>query len=40
MNILEDWPAIRAHFNKSIRSNFHVSIGSVDKDGNTVVDCA
>jgi len=37
MEIQEDWPAIRAHFNKSIRSNFHVSVGSVAKDGNPTV---
>jgi len=37
MNILDDWPAIRAHFNKSVRSSLHVSIASVAKDGNPTV---
>ena len=30
MDIQENWTAIRKHFNTSFRSNFHVSIASVD----------
>jgi len=32
MDIIKNWPIIKAHFNKSFRSNFYVSIASVDKD--------
>ncbi len=37
MDIQKHWPEIRNHFNKSFRTNFHVSIGSVDKDDNPTV---
>ena len=33
MNIINDWQKIRTHFSQSFRSNFHVSIASVDADG-------
>ena len=32
MDIQTNWSAIRKHFNASFRSNFHVSIASVDID--------
>jgi hypothetical protein len=32
MDIQKDWKEIRSHFNKSFRSNFHVSIASVGPD--------
>jgi hypothetical protein len=34
INIIDDWQKIRNHFNRSFRSNLHVSIASVDVDGN------
>lgn len=34
MDIQKDWVAIRKHLNISFKSNFHVSIASVDKDNN------
>lgn len=37
MNLTEDWPKIRKHFNQSFKSNLHVSIGSVDEDNNPTV---
>ncbi len=37
MDIRIDWDAIRKHFNLSFRSNFHVSIASVDKDNKPTV---
>ena len=37
MNLIKDWPAIRAHFNKSIRSSLHVSIASVGTDNKPTV---
>ncbi len=37
MDLQDDWHKIRAHFNRSIRSSLHVSIGSVSKDGNPTV---
>ena len=37
MNIKTDWNAIRKHFNLSFRSNFHVSIASVDKENTPTV---
>ncbi|SNZ01789.1 hypothetical protein [Flagellimonas pacifica] len=37
MNISTDWNAIRQHFNKSFKSNFHVSIASVDANNNPTV---
>ena len=30
MDLINDWDRVRKHFNKSFRSNFHVSIASVD----------
>ena len=32
MNLSENWKEIRDHFNKSFRSNFHVSVASVDAE--------
>ncbi|MFW5759556.1 MAG: pyridoxamine 5'-phosphate oxidase family protein [Cyclobacteriaceae bacterium] len=32
MDIKADWPKIRKHFNKSFRSNFYVSLASVDSE--------
>ncbi len=37
MNIQTDWSKIRQHFNKSFRSNFHISIASVDCQNNPTV---
>lgn len=37
MDIINDWSKIRTHFNKSFRSNFHVSIASVDSEDNPTV---
>lgn len=37
MHINDDWQKIRRHFNKSFRSNFYVSIASVDSDNNPTV---
>ena len=37
MDIITNWADIRKHFNKSFRTNFHVSIASVDKDNNPTV---
>ena len=37
MNLINDWYKIRAHFNKSFRSNFYVSIASVDKENTPTV---
>jgi uncharacterized protein len=37
MDIIDKWPDIRKHFNKSFRTNFHVSIASVDMEGNPTV---
>jgi len=37
MNLIKDWLAIRAHFNKSIRSSLHVSIASVGTDNKPTV---
>lgn len=37
MNISVNWKEIRTHFNKSFRSNFHVSIASVDAESNPTV---
>lgn len=37
MDIRTNWSAIRKHFNTSFRSNFHVSIASVDIDNNPTV---
>jgi hypothetical protein len=37
MDIKTDWSTIRLHFNKSFRSNFHVSIGSVNSENKPTV---
>jgi hypothetical protein len=37
MDIKENWKEIRNHFNKSFRSNFYVSIASVDSENNPTV---
>ncbi len=37
MNLIENWGKIRTHFNKSFRSNFYVSIASVDTNNNPTV---
>jgi len=37
MDLQDNWQEIRAHFNRSVRSSLHVSIGSVSKDGNPTV---
>ncbi len=37
MDIKTDWNKIRQHFNKSFRSNFYVSIASVDSENNPTV---
>lgn len=37
MDIIVNWTDIRKHFNKSFRTNFHVSVASVDKDNNPTV---
>lgn len=37
MNLEKDWNDIRRHFNKSFRSNFYVSIASVDAENNPTV---
>ena len=37
IDLKENWTAIRTHFNKSVSSSLHVSIGSVNKDGQPTV---
>jgi len=37
MDIKSNWKEIKRHFNRSFRTNFHVSIASVDKDNNPTV---
>jgi len=37
LNIKSDWSEIRKHFNRSFKTNFHVSIASVDKENNPTV---
>ena len=37
MNIQENWSDIRAHFNRSVKSSFHVSIASVNSEGHPTV---
>jgi len=37
MDIINNWKEIRVHFNKSFRSNFHVSIASITSDNNPTV---
>ena len=32
MDLKSNWSEVRKHFNQSFRTNFHVSIASVDKD--------
>lgn len=32
MDIINNWPQIRKHFNKSFKSNFHTAVASVSKD--------
>lgn len=37
MDIVSNWKNIRKHFNNSFKSNFHVSIASVDEHGTPTV---
>jgi hypothetical protein len=37
MDLITDWNSIRVHFSKSFRSNFYVSIASVDTNNNPTV---
>ena len=37
MDLNGDWEKIRKHFNKSFRSNLHVSVASVDSENNPTV---
>lgn len=37
MDIKLNWLEIKKHFNKSFRTNFHVSIASVDKENSPTV---
>ena len=37
MDIKTNWTSIREHFNKSFRSNFYISIASVDSENNPTV---
>lgn len=37
MDLIASWPEIRKHFNESFKTNFHVSVASVDKDNNPTV---
>lgn len=37
MDIIKNWSIIRQHFNKSFKTNFHVSIASVDANNNPTV---
>lgn len=37
IEVKSDWQAIRKHFNKSFRTNFHFSIASVDENGKPTV---
>jgi len=37
MDIITSWADIRKHFNKSFRTNFHVSVASVDRENNPTV---
>ncbi|MCK5367648.1 MAG: hypothetical protein KAQ62_03820 [Cyclobacteriaceae bacterium] len=37
MDINTNWNKIRIHFSKSFRSNFHVSIASVDSENNPTI---
>jgi uncharacterized protein len=37
MDIISNWVDIKRHFDKSFKTNFHVSIASIDKDNNPTV---
>lgn len=37
MDLIDNWRIIRNHFNKGFRSNFYVSIASVDSENNPTV---
>ncbi|MEP2024525.1 MAG: hypothetical protein ABJH98_19605 [Reichenbachiella sp.] len=37
MDLINDWPKVRKHFNQSFKTSLHVSIGSVDEDNNPTV---
>jgi len=37
MNIKTDWKKIKSHFNKTFKTNFHVSIASVNEENNPTV---
>lgn len=37
MNIIDNWSEIRKHFNRSFRSNYYVSIASVDAENQPTV---
>lgn len=37
MDIKSNWKEIKRHFNKSFRTNYHVSIATVDKNNNPTV---
>ncbi len=37
MDINSNWKVIKRHFNKSFRTNYYVSIATVDKDNNPTV---
>lgn len=37
MDLITDWGIIRKHFNISFRSNFHVSVASIDSENNPTV---
>jgi len=37
MDIKSNWKEIKRHFNKSFRTNYHVSIAAIDKDNNPTI---
>ncbi len=37
MDLIINWDSIRKHFNKSFRSNFYVSVASVDSNNNPTI---
>ena len=37
MDIKSDWKEIKEHFDRSFKTNFHVSIASVDENNNPTV---
>jgi len=37
MDLNNNWKEIKTHFNRSFRTNFHVSIASVDKNNNPTI---